>query len=538
MAWWEWLAVGLATLGGVFLRFWALDAIPPGLWYDEAIYGLDGLDVLRGINRPVFFDTYGHMREPLYMYLLAMGLALGPVEAATIRAVSAVIGSLTIPVTWWMAREVAGPRVALWTVLVFAPMRWHVHFSRTAFRVILSPLFAALSMALLARFLRRPSWHAGALWGLALGACLYTYLSMRLFVIIIGGLLLLAIWQSRSRPVILKHSILAVALAVCVFVPLGIDFVRNPDHFSGRTDEVSLFDEGRGGWTRLLAQARDVALMSTIRGDHEPRHSIPGWPQFNQAYLLSNRPQEAVATWADLRRMDPEAMPDVHGTGAPVFDVITGMLFMAALVLTIARALRGCWPSAVLAAWVVFGSLVSVLSFGAPNMLRMLFVTPAVACVLAIGLEAIWTQLRSRLLVAKWAAAFMGLLLLWYGAGEVRRYFNDWASSPGIPEAFNTNLVEISEWLREHPDRPQTLVLPQYLMDTPSIRFEMDRITGKVSDSDWEPGNGRVWLLAPIPPYPPLNVEERVIRAANILQRFHMPNGTEWAVVLEWEGGE
>src|SRR5690606_2983864 len=127
-------------------------------------------DVLRGTNRPIFFDTFGHMREPLYMYLLALGLAVGPVEAWSIRAVSAVIGSATIPVTWWMARELAGPRVALWTVLVFAPMRWHVHFSRTAFRVILSPLFAAVTVALMARVVRRPSVAGGMIVGAAIGA--------------------------------------------------------------------------------------------------------------------------------------------------------------------------------------------------------------------------------------------------------------------------------------------------------------------------------------------------------------------------------
>ncbi len=531
---WEWTAVVLATLAGGLLRFWGLAVLPPGLWYDEAIYGLDGLDVLRGVNRPVFFDTYGHMREPLYMYLLATGLALGPVEAWTIRAVSAVIGTATIPVTWWMARELAGPRVAFWTVLFFAPMRWHVHFSRTAFRVILSPLFAALTVALLARFVRKPTTSHALFLGLALGASLYTYLSMRLLVVAVAFGLCTAVLRATDRAKFIKLSATALALAFLVFLPLGVDFVRHPEHFAGRTGEVSLFDEGRGGYSRLLTQARDVALMTTLRGDHEPRHNIPGWPVFIQAYLLSNRPANIGEAWGEARGRDPDTVPDVHGTGAPVFDLLTGSFFLGWLVVLAFRAVRGCWPSGMLLLWMGMGSLASILSFGAPNMLRMLLVTPAVACVLGMGAEAS-LRLLSRAFSPGGAIGAAGLLAAWFALGETRRYFVDFASSPGVPESFNTNLVEMGAWIRSHPDLPGTVVLPKYLVDTPSVRFEMDRVDGLVADSEWEPADRPAWLLAPVAPYPPRAVEGTILENAAPLQRFQMPDGRVWAILLEWE---
>jgi hypothetical protein len=413
-------------------------------------------------------------------------------------------------------------------------MRWHVHFSRTAFRVILSPLFAALTVALLARWVRKPTMGSSLWLGLAIGASLYTYLSMRLMLVAVVFGIGWAVLQAVDRRGLLKLSGVVLAVTFLTFVPLGIDFVLHPEHFAGRTGEVSLFESERGGFTRLAVQARDVALMTTIRGDHEPRHNIPGWPTSLQGYLLSNRPSAVSAAWADARATEPDSLPDVHGTGAPVFDLVTGSFFLIWLVLIAARAARGCWPCGVLILWIGLGSLASILSFGAPNMLRMLLVVPAVACVLGMGSDAC-VRMLSPTIRRGAAIAAVSLLLIWFALGETRRYFVDFASSPGVPESFNTNLVEMSVWIRSHPDLPGAVVLPKYLVDTPSVRFEMDRVSGLVADNEWEAGDQPVWLLAPMAPYPPLVVADEVLENATPLQRFQMPDGRVWAILLEWE---
>jgi len=182
--------------------------------------------------------------------------------------------------------------------------------------------------------------------------------------------------------------------------------------------------------------------------------------------------------------------------------------------------------------WIVIGSLASVLSFGAPNLLRLLFLTPAVACVLALGFDEIWKSARGRIRQAG-ASALVGLLVLWFAAGETTRYFRDWSSSPGTYENFNTNFVELAAWLRDHPDRPAVVVFPRYLLDTPTIAFETDRIRGRIADDAWQPNGERAWLVAPLPPYPPLNVDEQAKSDATTLKRFTMGDGAAWAVVLE-----
>src|SRR5690606_36953436 len=108
-----------------------------------------------------------------------------------------------------------------------------------------------------------------------------------------------------------------------LFAPVGIDYLRNPDHFTGRQDQVSLFDQGREGWVRMAGQLRDVALMTVVRGDHEAKHNIPGPPRFWQGYLVGGPPEESAARWADAREILGSEAPDPHGTGLPVFDLPT-----------------------------------------------------------------------------------------------------------------------------------------------------------------------------------------------------------------------
>lgn len=544
---WEWAWLGVVTLIGALLRFHALGTAPPGLWYDEAIYGLDAVDVMRGAHWPIFFDTEGHMREPLYMYLLAPAMALVDamggrgVDAVTIRGVSALIGTLTIPATWWAVRELAGPRAAALAIAFLAPMRWHVHFSRTAFRVILSPLAAVLTAGALAVAIRRRTLATAVVAGVLAGASLYTYLSLRLFVFaLLGGALMAVatIWREEGREAgraalrLVGAGVLATLLVVA---PLVIHFVQRPDHFTGRQDEVSLFDEGRGGWGRLLAQARDVALMAALRGDHEAKHNIPGRPAFVQAFVWSTQPDVNAAAWRDARALGT-APADPHGTGTPTFDLVSGAVFYAGLVLMIVGAARGTWADRFALLWLVTGAAASVLSFGAPNLLRMLLLAPLAAWIVARAVDALLDVAAARgpstLRAAQVAVA---VFLIWFAAGEIRRQFVEYPRHPEPYAKFNTNFVELANWLRDSPDRPPTIVLPAYLAHHPTFRFQADGLAGLVSDDALPPAPpvGRVWWVLPAPPYPPLLIEPAWAENSRAVGSLALPDGTVWCVVME-----
>ncbi len=89
------LTVMTMTVIAAALRLVALDRWPPGLYHDEAFNGLDALRVLQG-DTPIFF-TANNGREPLFIYLQALSVALFGRSPGALRLVSAIVGTLTIP---------------------------------------------------------------------------------------------------------------------------------------------------------------------------------------------------------------------------------------------------------------------------------------------------------------------------------------------------------------------------------------------------------------------------------------------------------
>ena len=89
----EWIALVAVVLLAGFFRFYALDSIPPGLHYDEAIDAHLAQDIRAGA-RPVYF-AQGWGREPLYHYLVAFAMNwLNP--AMALRVTSAALGALFV----------------------------------------------------------------------------------------------------------------------------------------------------------------------------------------------------------------------------------------------------------------------------------------------------------------------------------------------------------------------------------------------------------------------------------------------------------
>ena len=72
----------VAAVAAAF-RFYRLDVLPPGLFFDEAVYGVDAAGIARGERFPLMLEVdgiKGRTREPLFVYLAA-GLFALPVRA-------------------------------------------------------------------------------------------------------------------------------------------------------------------------------------------------------------------------------------------------------------------------------------------------------------------------------------------------------------------------------------------------------------------------------------------------------------------------
>lgn len=440
-----WSILFVLTAVAFVMRFYRLDSLPPGLFYDEAFNGLDGWKLSQlSVSRWPVFLTGNQGREALYVWLMALLHRANGLSVWTIRAVPALCGALLTPALAWLAWEVApwlGVKnrrsFALWSGAAVLCLFWSQVFSRYGIRLSLFVLIETLLWAALWRAWtadRRPQTADSVsisqspipfwlLTGLFAGLSFYTYLPARLLPLILLPLVVAAFWQECAR--LLAHLpglALGLVVAVIVAAPIGIYFLQNPVSFTTRVDQVTIIGrEGRDGAQGLGANIAAVAGMFAGTGDANPRSNVPG---------------RAALDWLL----------------APFFFL--GLLF----------ALGRFWRLAHL--WLLAGLgvmlLPTLLSEFAPNFQRAIGAIPFVVLLIALGLDGLirlatrlWSRGQLAYLAAGWLIVAASFGLTW------RAYFGEWANLPDLFPAWDVGFTRVAEQLAAADDGVRTYMTPR-----------------------------------------------------------------------------
>ena len=145
------LLLGIVALGG-FLRVYQIGS--KGLWLDEAFsVWLGWQPVGEMLGWLMRIDQH----PPLYYLLLHFWMALGD-DAAAVRALSALLGTLTIPVVYLLSRRLADDddKVGLLAALILAVSPFHVRFAQEARMYTLLTLNVSLALYALVHLLTDP----------------------------------------------------------------------------------------------------------------------------------------------------------------------------------------------------------------------------------------------------------------------------------------------------------------------------------------------------------------------------------------------
>lgn len=484
---------------GIVLRFYDLAQLPPGLWYDEALNGLNALGLIHGQPLRLAFIYEGLPQEPLFMYLIAGFFLLFGASGLVIRITSAVIGSLTIPLLYYVVRENAERRLALLSALCIAVLRWHVHFSRIGFRTILVPLVASACFLFFMRGLRTKKWSAFVLAGVFLGLGFYTYLSFYFVPLILLLTLGAAYWvkgQSPGRT--WKKVLLMFLIGAVVFLPLAITYVGQPEFLLGRVGMVSLFDEGLWqGVKKVMGNAGDVLLMFSVKGDHVPKHNIP--------YV-------------------------------PVLDPMTSLFFLLGIVSLIRGLKRSVFYCLVLW-WFLLMMLPSVLSFGAPNLLRALGLSPALAIILALGYENAYDLVRRWWHSRGLAIGVMVLCLGVFATVEVTRYFVVWRNDIRTWYDFNSGWAELARSVAETPEGQYFIYVPGDIFHHTTFKFIVrerpDVFPMRLPDAfARDRGQQRDHLVVATLYGEVYPLVRQLFPRAPVVESFSDPQGRRWACVF------
>jgi hypothetical protein len=275
----KWWPVLLLLAFGTLFRFWRLDGLFDGVFWDEAYKGLDAIAIRQFGERPIFL-TWNAGREALVSYLVASFTFLFRYTIFSVRAVEALAGVLTLLFFFLFVKRLFGYRIALLCLFLLAFSKYHIIYSRFGIRVNLILLFELATLYFVLRGIqeKQKEWLYLLLAGVAGGLGFYTYIAYRIFPVVC---LTLLVDRDFRSAVLTKIKPLAAALLICLLIvaPLAVFFAKNARSFSDRMARTALWSKQKESLpVLLLRSAGHTTGMFSYKGDINPRHNVEAEP--------------------------------------------------------------------------------------------------------------------------------------------------------------------------------------------------------------------------------------------------------------------
>lgn len=403
-----------------FVRLWRLDSVPPGLWPDEA---LNGVQAVYEPGKIFYPENQG--REGLIMSLDAFSFDLFGVSMFSFRLVPAIIGIFTVLGVYLVALELFRKKhLALLAAFFVATSFWHINFSRINFRAIMLPFVLCFSFYFLLLGIRKKTWWPFVLSGIFFGGGFYTYTAFRLSPLILFIVLFfwwLASRKDKNAKQWFGYSSLMLLATFFTALPIGLYFLMgHMQDFFGRMGGVSVFAQPNPIFAFLISLGRHLAMFN-IYGDPNMRHNFSG---------------------------DPELFWPV------------GLLFLAGWFVIFKQGLKTFkeknWadflPYAALLSWFFVMILPGALTYeGMPHSLRVIGVIPAAYIIAALGGIFAYEKLSAAIKSKKLLIALAAVFLAFAGFCPIYRYFYQWAPNPETKNAFSKDLVAMGNYLKNSP---------------------------------------------------------------------------------------
>jgi len=364
------------------LRVYKVNTIPPALSWDEVSIGYNAYSILKTgrdeHGRFLPFDAfvaYGDYKPPLAIYTTVPFVAVFGLNELAVRLPSALFGTLTVLLTYFLVIELI-PSIALLSAALLAISPWHINLSRGGFEANIALFFAVLGIWFVLKARNNARYWLFS-W-LPFVAAIYTFNSSRIFTILMVPFLIFM--SRREIQKNKKQFITGVIIAAITMLPILPHLVSKEARL--RFSEVNIF-------TNI-----SVVELSNARMAREP-DSIIG-------KLVNNRrvgyARNFLVHFMDNLR--PEFL-FVNGDGNPKFSIQdVGQLYMieAPFLVIGILALFSQYPrvAGLLLYWLIAAIIPAAFARETPHALRILNSLPTWQIFIAFGIITVSDYLKKR----------------------------------------------------------------------------------------------------------------------------------------------
>lgn len=258
------------------LRFYQLGQNPPSLFADEVSNGYNAYSLLKtardeyGNFLPLTIRSFGDYNPFLSSYLLIPSVAAFGLNEIGVRFPSALLGTLTVLVTYFLTLKLLGnKKIALFSSFFLAISPWHLQFSRYDHEAIFMVFFAILGVTIFLHSSKnlRLLIASTALFGLALNS----YQGAKIWIPVL--LTVIVIFYHKGILAFKYKLIYPLFLLFLFCLPIILNFKASLI----RGQSVGILDQKQPLETFISGYLSHYSPnFLFISGDFTGRHSVPG----------------------------------------------------------------------------------------------------------------------------------------------------------------------------------------------------------------------------------------------------------------------
>lgn len=391
--------LALILFAGLIPRVAGLGVSPPALNSDELLKAFDGASVYltgrdhHGAAWPMFFEQSGEWSPPLYIYFTGLFSAPFGVNPYTNRLPSAILGTLSIGLTFLLMRRALDERAGLIAALLVAISPWNLFYSRIGWEAIsLIPLQLA-GLWLFMRWAQEGRFRDVMLSAAAFALTTYAYPTARLSTPLMGVGLLICFWEVLGKKA--RQAALGAVFYLLIQAPFVYTLLEHREAMQARWAFLSVFQSPE--WPTLIVThylQHLSPMFLFVTGDANPAHGLAGG-----VALMALAPLFALGVFSILRyrtafgwlllywlltfaipssltfdRFDPRSMPNALRSvgGMPVIELIStlGIVWLWNRLgdTTVRKGVFACIAVAVIVntGWIAYDAAVRFPVYAAP----------------------------------------------------------------------------------------------------------------------------------------------------------------------------